>query len=806
MSIFFKKLFAVGSIFVLSSMLIGGLININIFQKLASASVIESCSTSEILENGNCIFTKVTNSQYETKCASDYTLMDGVCTKFITQSCSYFSQAIEAESGFCKLNLSNSSNTVFANEIVDNDGRQCNGVGTNFKRYNVNLSLTGSTLGPVICGNNFSALDKTTFRFLPRIIIEITNLSSIQTQVTYPPCPSNYSELLPNKCSRPAIVQGCSAGGEIFDNNVCLPCPAGQYCPTDGTITKILTVCTSGGNLISNLCVAPNKYSTVTYIDGCTSEYVKKDQSCAIVENRTHDTGCSYFYSSENINVTASQGPDGYCSTGGRIDFSSASIVRVSDFNCNGVGTYYYNYNVAFDPLVCGNDYSIVGRSGFKWLPLTFTRITNLQKIPVTSLVCPTGWVSFDSSNNCSQPPITQEYKKAIDCPINTYCPGSTTTPIACPAGTTSPVRSIKLSDCTVIKCTNGATNAPSCNQCLSGMQLINNQCLPICPNGINRDNSNNCTICVNGAANPSSGCNACPASYQFSGYICVQIPNIICKNGFDLVNSSCVCISPKVIIDKPINNSGLYETVCQNQASSSSVTISGYVYVDSNNNGNFESNESPLAGVTITLLGIQYPCKNSNIYTTTNANGFYQFSNQLPCNYTVIETQPSGYNNGVTTAGTVNGVRVGNVSISDKIENIVLTEGQNSINNNFGEVLINSPVSTNGGATIINNNNNPVTNNNNSVSNNNVVNNYPAPVAQQAPKPQFIPMTAPVAPTIYYSSPVANVTETIRSGGFNVILIISTLVAVASFGLIYIRGKPNRRFQNYAFSNCIDK
>jgi hypothetical protein len=815
MSMFKNQFVYIFSVVSFVSLLISGLSGFNPLQKIANATVVNACSSGEVLEGNNCIFSKVPNAQYETTCAASYILMDAVCVKFNLQECSYFAQGLNAGNGLCKLDL---TSPVYGTEISDNDGRQCNGTGTNFKKYNVGLASNSSS-GFVICGNAFSLLDKTTFRFLPRVITEITNLTSVQTQSNYPACPSGYIELSSNKCSRPANAQGCNRSGEIFLNSTCVTCPAGQYCPGDGVVIKLVSVCANGGNISNSVCIAPLKYSTTTYTDGCPGEYIKKDQSCAIVENRTHDLGCSYFYTSENINVTATQGSDGYCSTGGRTDFTSASIVRVSDFNCNGVGTYYYNYNVAYDPLVCGNDYNIVGKTGFKWLPTTFKNITALQKIPTTTYICPTGWTSFDNSNNCSQLPIVQEYKTAIDCPVNTYCPSGSTSPTPCPAGTTSPVRSTKLADCIFSTCLNGTLNPPTCSQCPAGLQLVNSSCLLICPNGVNRDSNNNCIMCINGAANPSSGCNACPAGYQFNGSSCIIIPTV-CTNGFDLINGVCQCVSPKSSLTKLIGNQ--YKVVCEIQvvasssssssvssSSSSPVAISGYVYVDSNNNGNFENGESPISGVMITLRGTQDPCNNVNIYTTTNANGYYQFSNLATCKYSVTESQPSNYNNGITNVGTVNGVKVGTVNVNDKIENITLTSGQNSINNNFGELLINAPASTNNGGTIIINNNNssPTTNNNNSV-NNNVVNNYQAPaqVVKQEPKPQFIPMATPAKQIFYTHSPVATVTETIRSGGFNVILIVSTMVAIASFGLIYIRGRRNQGFGNYTFRNNIER
>lgn len=835
MSIFFKKLFVIIACIATASSLAINLPSSSFINRSANAIAVRACSASETLEGDNCTLTKIAYPQYETKCAAGYTQMDAVCANFIVKTCTTFTQSLDAENGMCKLDL---SSPVYGTEIQDHDGRQCNGNGTNFKRYNVGLDRNDKT-GPIICGNNFSLLDKSTFRFLPRSINEISNLASIQTNDIFPACPVGYSELAPNKCSRPTVVQKCSQGGETFVNNACIPCPAGQYCPVDGVVSKTMTVCASGGNLSNNICIAPVKYSSISYTDGCTSEYITKDKSCAVIESRTHDTGCSYFYSSEHVNVTAVLGSGGYCSTGGRSDFESANITRVSDFNCNGVGTYYYNYNVAFDPLVCGNDYNVVGKTGFKWLPATFTKITALQKIPNTSTICPLGWTSFDNSNNCSQAPIIQEYKHPIDCPINTYCPGSNVNPLPCPAGSQSPVRSTKLSDCISIVCNNGAVNPPACNQCPAGLEIVNQLCLPVCPGGVTRDANNNCTICVNGAVNPSSGCNACSAGYQFGGNGCTPLIVVVCKNGFELIDRKCVCPLPKTIINRLDSATNKYKSFCETLASSSSnsslissssslisssissssvvasssslssssalpVSISGYVYVDSNNNGIFENTESPIGGVTITLTGTQESCKNVNVATTTNASGFYNFTNLAACSYSVVQTQPTNYINGITSVGTVNGAIVGNTFITNKIDNINLSSGQNSINNNFGELFANVPTNNNG--TIVINNNTPVTNNNNSV-NNNIVNNYAtlSEKAIQAPKPQLIPVATPVNIT-YTQSPVTTVTETIRSGGFNVILILASIIAIASFGLVYTRGKRNQGFSNYTLSNSLNK
>ena len=48
--------------------------------------------------------------------------------------------------------------------------------------------------------------------------------------------------------------------------------------------------------------------------------------------------------------------------------------------------------------------------------------------------------------------------------------------------------------------------------------------------------------------------------------------------------------------------------------------SLSGYVYVDANNNGVFDAGETPIAGVTLTLLDANG--KSTGKTATTDANG----------------------------------------------------------------------------------------------------------------------------------------------------------------------------------------
>ena len=83
---------------------------------------------------------------------------------------------------------------------------------------------------------------------------------------------------------------------------------------------------------------------------------------------------------------------------------------------------------------------------------------------------------------------------------------------------------------------------------------------------------------------------------------------------------------------------------------------ISGYVYNDLNNNGVFESGEPAIPNVSMSLTGTDFRGNAVSLTTTTDSNGFYQFSGLLPsfsnAGYSVTETQPAPYQQGIDTAG----------------------------------------------------------------------------------------------------------------------------------------------------------
>ncbi len=109
----------------------------------------------------------------------------------------------------------------------------------------------------------------------------------------------------------------------------------------------------------------------------------------------------------------------------------------------------------------------------------------------------------------------------------------------------------------------------------------------------------------------------------------------------------------------------------------------SGYVYVDVNNIGVKNADDPGIPGVLMTLTGVTdsgVPVEESQF---TNAEGFYRFDELQPGVYAVTESQPTGFNAGKETLGTLGG-SVGN----HQFTNIVLGPTDVGTGYNFGQLL----------------------------------------------------------------------------------------------------------------------
>ena len=129
--------------------------------------------------------------------------------------------------------------------------------------------------------------------------------------------------------------------------------------------------------------------------------------------------------------------------------------------------------------------------------------------------------------------------------------------------------------------------------------------------------------------------------------------------------------------------------------------SIGGFVYVDNNNNGIKQSGERAISHVLVTLTGSNDLGQAVALSLHTGSDGSYLFSNLRPGTYNLTESQPANFFDGKDTIGNI---RSGSAS-NDHFSNMVLQSGDNSRNNNFGELL---PASI-GGCVFLDDNNDGV-------------------------------------------------------------------------------------------------
>ncbi|MFM8580792.1 MAG: collagen binding domain-containing protein, partial [Planctomycetaceae bacterium] len=123
--------------------------------------------------------------------------------------------------------------------------------------------------------------------------------------------------------------------------------------------------------------------------------------------------------------------------------------------------------------------------------------------------------------------------------------------------------------------------------------------------------------------------------------------------------------------------------------------SICGTVYVDANDDGVHDADESGLAGVLITLVGTDDRGQSVSLTATTDTNGHYHFEGLRPGTYSVFETQPNGYVDGKETVGTAGGT-VGADSFT-----ITLGACTDSCDYNFGELSVGDMLAVGDTATI---------------------------------------------------------------------------------------------------------
>jgi uncharacterized repeat protein (TIGR01451 family) len=112
--------------------------------------------------------------------------------------------------------------------------------------------------------------------------------------------------------------------------------------------------------------------------------------------------------------------------------------------------------------------------------------------------------------------------------------------------------------------------------------------------------------------------------------------------------------------------------------------SIAGSVYNDSNRNGRRDETEPPIAGVTVYLQGTDATGNGVTRTAVTGPDGSFLFSDVVGGSYTLIESQPAGYDDGADTPGTAGGSAL--PSPGDTISGIALGAAQNAVSYLFGE------------------------------------------------------------------------------------------------------------------------
>lgn len=106
--------------------------------------------------------------------------------------------------------------------------------------------------------------------------------------------------------------------------------------------------------------------------------------------------------------------------------------------------------------------------------------------------------------------------------------------------------------------------------------------------------------------------------------------------------------------------------------------SVAGTVYADCVMDGKFGPGDMGLGGVTLTLTG-----GGQTVTTTTNPDGSYSFGSLPAATYTLTESQPAGFDQGMNTIGSLGGTE----TTHDTIAGIVVS-GTAGTGYNFGEDL----------------------------------------------------------------------------------------------------------------------
>jgi SdrD B-like domain len=135
-------------------------------------------------------------------------------------------------------------------------------------------------------------------------------------------------------------------------------------------------------------------------------------------------------------------------------------------------------------------------------------------------------------------------------------------------------------------------------------------------------------------------------------------------------------------VIHVTLGNTGLANNDFAEVKPASPSSLSGFVYVDQNNNGVKDADEAGVVNMTVTLTGTDNQGHAVNLTQTTGTDGSYRFANLVRGIYSLTESGADSFLDGKDTAGSQGGT-----AGHDTITNVVLGAGVNGVNNNFGEL-----------------------------------------------------------------------------------------------------------------------
>lgn len=114
---------------------------------------------------------------------------------------------------------------------------------------------------------------------------------------------------------------------------------------------------------------------------------------------------------------------------------------------------------------------------------------------------------------------------------------------------------------------------------------------------------------------------------------------------------------------------------------------LSGFVYIDLDEDGRFDRGEPGVKGVEATLVGATQTGGRLERAAETDERGFYLFMDLPPGTYDVTRAQPEGLIHGRNQVGTVNGLTSGELAEGDHIRAIRLSRAGVGAGYNFAEL-----------------------------------------------------------------------------------------------------------------------